>query len=150
VSRRAAAPRAGFAGPAGQLSCKPRGGGARGNARRFYSSLASFSGREAAEGEWKPTAWFMEAEDAEKLLETCKQDVADTREVYAYGTRFRRLKRRAKRSGSIMKWAIPGGAFATVEAVWRGLETNPPDQTWMSDPPDLRAPARWIADAVAK
>ena len=116
--------------------------------RRFYSSLASFSGRAAEDGEWKPTAWFLEESEAKKLLETCKQDVADTREVYVYGTKFRRLKRRAKKSGRVSNWALPGGASATVASVWGALEESPPDQTWMSDPPDLRAPARWIAAAV--
>jgi hypothetical protein len=90
----------------------------------------------------------MEEEDAKQLLETCKQDVADTREVYAYGTKFRRLKRRAKKSGRVSNWALPGGEFATVEQVWEALRASPPDQTWMSDPPDLSAPARWIVDNV--
>ena len=91
----------------------------------------------------------MEPSDAKQLLETCKQDVADTREVYQYGAKFRRLKRRAKKSGKVSNWALPNGTFATVEQVWATLGESPPDQTWMSDPPDLRAPALWIATAAA-
>ena len=39
-----------------------------------------------------------------------------------------------------------GSALAHV---FGQLGESPPDQTWMSDPPDLRAPALWIATAAA-
>ena len=91
----------------------------------------------------------MEEADAEKLLETCKQDVADTRDVYRYGVKYRRLKRRAKSSRREFKWALPNGAFATVAQAWATLNDRPPDQTWMSEPPDLRKPVAWIVESQA-
>ena len=97
----------------------------------------------ANDGDWKPTAWFMGEESAQRLLATCIADVEDTRAVYISGVTRYRIKRRTGK-GLVRTWALPNRKFATVADVAAQARTNPPDQSWMTNPPDIFGGISWI------
>ena len=94
------------------------------------------------DGAWKPTAWFIDDQSAQTLINTCCNDVRDTQTVYKYATTYSRFQRLTA-TGKTSRVPLPNG-LQTVATTVNAIKANPPDQSWMKTPPDLLAGSAWL------
>jgi hypothetical protein len=115
-----------------------------GRTPRYYSSLKSFVEASSEETTWKATAWFLGDEELEaRLIAACTASAKDIQTIHEYGIKFYRLKRATKK-GTTQLWPLPDQTFEPVSTTLMVLEEDPPDQSWMSEPPNLLEPVSWL------
>jgi hypothetical protein len=97
-----------------------------------------------SDGDWKPTAWFIDDDSAQTLIDTCKTDVQDTESVYNYAKQYNRFQRLTA-AGKTARIPLVNGLL-DVSAAIKALQTSPPDQSWMTSPPDLLSGVQWLLE----
>jgi len=93
---------------------------------------------------WKPTAWFLEESDCQRLIDASAAHIKDLKKVHAYGTSHMRIKRMTK-GGKTTFVPLPQCAFCTTPALKEAFAESPPDQSWMRDEdrPDILGGLAW-------
>ena len=112
----------------------------------YFSSLDSFA--DASFGETKTGTGDGAVEDwaarrYDKVIAYCEADAALTAKVYNFGCNEGRLMRKTKSGGKVQAWALPISGFRTAIDAIKEYRADPPDVSWMDDPPDMRNNIKW-------
>lgn len=119
----------------------------------FFSSMGSFAvgtfGPDGAgksnTGGWAAKAWF--SGQGEAVLAYCEDDVKLLKALYDHGLASGQLTRVTK-AGKARPWVIatePGDSmFKAADECLAAWRANPPNTSWMTDPPDLAKACGWM------
>jgi len=113
----------------------------------YYSSMDSFAVASIGEtktetGEWAAEAW---GTDPERVIDYCAQDTLVLEKLYEHALTYGMLFRKTQK-GNVTSWPISidgSKVFKTVEECTADYEANPPDQSWMTDPPSIVENINW-------
>ena len=117
----------------------------------YYSSLESFlqasldvgkssTGIEAI-AMWKDG-------NTEGVVTYCEDDARLTGKLYLHGCEYGRL-RRLTASGKKQVWALPQQLFRLSSTALSAHKSEPPDVSWMTDPPNMLASVAWAKQLVS-
>ena len=117
----------------------------------YFSSLLSFTQGTLNEGKVSTGAEAVQlwknGEHA-KVKEYCEDDARLTGKLYLHGKAYGRLHRRTA-AGKKQVWALPQSLFRTVSCAVAERERDPPDVSWMKEPPDVTAGLAWAHNLVS-
>lgn len=116
----------------------------------YFSSLNSFA--EASLGTQKNGDGATAIEDwdnkqYDKVVEYCENDARLTAQIYSYGMSEGSLARLTK-AGKKNTWSLPLDGFRTAMTAVKEYRNDPPDVSWMSDPPNLTNTVKWAVDML--
>ena len=116
----------------------------------YFSSLASFAQATLQKGKVSTgteaiTMWA--SGKKKEVVEYCEDDARLTGNIYLHGIRYGRLHRRTA-SGKKQTWALPQELFRKVKHAVKDYKNEPPDVSWMTDPPNIPAALSWAMTLV--
>lgn len=114
----------------------------------YMSSLDSFAGatlgeRKTADGEAAVRLW--NAGDHLAVQKYCENDARITCALHEHGVAYGFLERHT-RAGKLARWALRPGLFRVATEALATHAASPPDNGWMTDPPDVASMADWVIE----
>jgi hypothetical protein len=115
----------------------------------YYSAMnawAADGATKTATGAWAATAWF--TDEAPAVAEYCAADTDVLHKIVERGLAVGALARTAAATGRVSVWVLTDAVdgrprFRTTAESIAAARDNPPDTSWMDNPPDITAAMQW-------